>query len=438
VTTSVRAPYDAQVVPRPAAAARDAVSWLTVWLVVLYAVPSHLVIAQLGGAGSPSQILALVSALWWGWDRVHRAQAPPDGLRPVGAALGVLLAAVGASYVAAMLRPIASAESSTADLMLVAVLAWAGTTLLVADGVPTRARLEVLVNRAAVAGGVMALLGIVQFVAHRSFMELVTIPGLSENGSVVGAYARESFTRPSGTAVHPIEYGYVLTMLLPFAVHRARTAPHRALRRAWPAVAIGCVIPLSLSRSAILGAVMVLVVVVPTLSRASRWALVAGIGVGGGVMFVTVPGLLGSVTGLFTGIGGDTSAASRTGSYEIAGELVARAPVLGRGLGTLLPSYRIFDNQLLLLLVEIGVVGLLAFLGLVVTAWVVALRERRRSVDPIARDLATAVMASLAAGLVGLALFDAFSFPMAAGTLFLVLGIAGAVGRIGAVGRLPE
>ena len=79
-------------------------------------------------------------------------------------------------------------------------------------------------------------------------------------------------------------------------------------------------------------------------------------------MMVVTPELLSSVIGLFTGAGEDPSIASRTGSFCACLRVPRTQPVVRSGLGTFLPKYRIFDNQYLLLLVTIGVVGTLAFL----------------------------------------------------------------------------
>ena len=51
------------------------------------------------------------------------------------------------------------------------------------------------------------------------------------------------------------------------------------------------------------------------------------------VMYVTVPGLLGSIRGLFSNAGQDPSIASRTGSYDIAGEFIAGSPSSARASG---------------------------------------------------------------------------------------------------------
>ena len=48
-------------------------------------------------------------------------------------------------------------------------------------------------------------------------------------------------------------------------------------------------------------------------------------------VFVAVPGMLGSVVKLFTGIGDDRSALSRTDSYPLAWEFIGRAPMSAAG-----------------------------------------------------------------------------------------------------------
>ena len=90
-----------------------------------------------------------------------------------------------------------------------------------------------------------------------------------------------------------------------------------------------------------------------------------------------------------------------------------------------------------MLLIELGAVGLLAFLSISGTAIVSMAVLRRRVPDPTQRSLAIATIASIVAGVVGLALFDGFAFPMATGTLFLVLGLAGAQWRLASRPSIP-
>jgi O-antigen ligase len=178
-----------------------------------------------------------------------------------------------------------------------------------------------------------------------------------------------------------------------------------------------------------------MLVLLPIMSSRVR-LMVCGMGVALlGVVFVTVPGMLGTIVGLFTGISDDSSAASRTDSYSFAGEFIVNSPYLGRGFFTFLPEYRILDNQYLGTLIELGVVGLFALLCLFTTGLRTAWVARQRSQDPNSRQLNQALMASLAAGAVSFAFFDAFAFPMVAALMFLLLGMVGASHRL--AGQVP-
>jgi hypothetical protein len=67
---------------------------------------------------------------------------------------------------------------------------------------------------------------------------------------------------------------------------------------------------------------------------------------------------------------------------------------------------------------------------MLVTAFVSARRARRLAMSAEDRHLSQALAASVTAAGVSLALFDALSFPMAAGLLFLTTGIAGSLERV--------
>lgn len=409
----------------------DAVTMLSAYVVLLFAIPSRLVIAPLGGAGTPANLVGAFGALWWVWFHLHRSSRLVRAPMPVRRTVWLFCLAVGASYVAAMSRPIVAAEVSTADLGLVALVGWAGVALIAHDGIADRARLQTLVGRLVVAGGAVAVLGVVQFVTKQAWIDRVAFPGLTTNATLNSVLGRNGFTRPAGTSIHPIEFGVVLTMVLPLALHRAfyRTALP-PVRRWWPTLAIALAIPLSISRSALLGAAAVLVVLLPTWPPVRRRLVLVSIGGLATVIFLTIPGMMGTLTSLFTGIGRDSSAQSRTNSYGLALDFAARTPIFGRGFSTFLPSYRILDNEYLLLLIEVGVVGLSTMVAMLVTAFVSARRARRLAVSAEDRHLSQALAASVTAAGVSLALFDALSFPMAAGLLFLATGIAGSLERV--------
>lgn len=405
----------------------DVVTWLSVYLVLLFAVPSKLVIGPLGSAGAPSMAVGLASLLLWVLIGVGTARAAPGGPRAVRVALGLFLLSVGVSYVVAMSRPIVSSEVSPADVALLSLLAWSGTLLLAHDGISSPARRDQLVWRLALAGGALAVLGLAQFVIGELFVDRISLPGLTLT-SPYELGERNGRVRPQGTATHPIEYGVLVTMLLPLALHVGfQHTQRRALVRWAPAAASLALVPATGSRSAYVGAAVGLVIMLIGWKGPRRRMMLGVTAAGTLAGMVVAPGMLASILGLFTGASEDPSVASRTGSFSLAGDFIARDPLFGRGLGTFLPTYRIFDNQYLLLLVTIGVVGTALFCGVGAAAVRVLLRARARTAatDPGSHDLALALIASVVVGFVSLFFFDAFAFPMTMGALFLLIGLAG-------------
>jgi polysaccharide biosynthesis protein PslJ len=406
----------------------DAVSVLTVYLVVLLAVPARLVFAPLGGAGCPAQILGLLMALWWVVQRAL-SRGPSDLARqPVRIAMLAFLGTVLLSYIAAALRPIDPVELRAADRGLLIVLSWLGVCFLAMDGATSKARLDVLLRRVTMGGGLLATLGIVQFFSHQELVDKIQIPGLSSNGGIGSLMSTQGLSRPAGTALHPIEFGVVLTMILPLALHYAFEKPTGGLVRRWfPVGAIAFAVPISISRSAILGALIGLVVLLPTWPVARRRLAYLWFALLGAVVYVTIPGMIGTFRNLFFGISEDSSAKSRTGSYALASEFIARSPVIGRGFSTFLPAYRILDNQYLGIMIELGLLGLVVVLILFMSGLFTARAARRASSDATTRQLGQALAASIAAGALSFAFFDAFSFPMVSGLMFLSLGLATAL-----------
>lgn len=408
----------------------DSVGWLTLYLGLLLFLPSRLILGPLGSAGAPSMLFGLGSLFLWLLTFVGAARRAVSEPQPIRIALGILLFCVGVSYVFAMTRPLSPDETSPADVALLALASWAGTLLLTHDGINDRGRLDTLIWRFAVCGGLIAALGLVQIATRQLWVDQLSIPGLTGDAAY-SLSTRGGYPRPAGTAIHPIEYGVILAMILPIALHVGFHHTHRGPVVRWlPALALVAIIPLTSSRSAYLGATVGLVVCMVGWSRARGLRVLALLVLGALAMVVVTPNFIASIIGLFTGARDDPSITSRTDSFAFAGDFIAQNPWFGRGLGTFLPKYRIFDNQYLLLLVSVGIVGTLAFLALGVTAAVTMFRLRVRLRDEASRDLAMSLAAATCAGFTCLFMFDAFAFPMTMGTLFLILGLAGALRRI--------
>ena len=414
----------------PARTGFDATSVLTVYLCLLLAIPSSMVVGPLGSAGAPSNIMAIGLFLWWAWFHIQRNGSSTSGTQPVRLAMLGWLIVMAAAYAHAMLSPIPFDEISPADSGMLKLLGMAGVLLVANDGIPSLPRNRVLLARMVMAAGLIAAFGLLQYVTKQLFIDRIQIPGLTSGSADMGLIVRSGFARPSGTSTHPIEYGVVLTMFLPLAITFALRSPSRRWLYRGILCGITFAVFLSISRSAILCAVVGVVVLAITWSNAARLLALAFITMVGTVVYLSVPGLLGAVTSLFTGAAEDPSIASRTGSYDIAAHFISASPILGRGFGTFQPKYWILDNGYLGLLIEGGVLGLSGLIVLIVTSVLAAKRARRTAIDEFDRDIAQAIMASIAAGASGLAFFDTFGFPQSAGCFFLLLGLAGSTRRL--------
>lgn len=407
----------------------DATTVLTAYAVLLYVVPSDRRIAPLGGAGSLASLLATAALLWWGWHQINTAgTVSRPRVQWVRVMAFAFFGACLASYAAASLSPLPAADASVADLGLVRVGALVGILLVANDGIDTEARLLLLVRRLCLLGALYAGLGLVQFFTGLSLIDAFQIPGLSASAdAVVGA--RNGFVRPVSTAMHPLEYSVVLTMILPLALALAVHDTHRSPLRRWtPVLSLTVASALSVTRSALLATVVVFLVLLPSWPGAMRKILIASAGLGSVAVYLTVPGMASTIVAMFTEE--DPSITSRTDSYDTALSFFAINPVFGRGFGTFLPAYRIVDNQYLLSAIEIGTVGLVTLLALVIAAMALPLRRRQQWQAQPLRGLGPALFASMLAGGMVLAFFDAFAFTQACGTLFMVMGLCGAYGNL--------
>ncbi|WP_411732512.1 O-antigen ligase family protein [Paeniglutamicibacter sp.] len=409
----------------------DAVTVLKGFVIVQYVIPSDQRILALGAAGSPAILYALGALLWWVWHRI-RYTAPMRTIRArmLRAMLYCFLAAMIASYAAANVTALPASESNMADMGAIKIVAMVGLVLVASDGIPNIQRLMSFVRFLSAVGALYASLGLFQFFTGISVINLISIPGLSSVGGA-GVDERGGFVRAVATAMHPLEYATVLSMLLPLcltlAVFDRRTA---GLVRWFPVVVITICSTLSVSRSALIGAAAVFVILIPSWPRAFRHGIGIMLVFGFATMYVAVPGMAGTILGLFSG--SDTSVSSRTGSYDAASEFLAVSPFFGRGLGTFLPAYHIFDNQYLLLVIETGILGLVSFLVLLLVTMYGVLRSRVEFSDVVVRGLGMAIFAALVAGALLSAFFDSLSFPQAGSLIFLMIGIAGAYASLAA------
>ena len=276
----------------------------------------------------------------------------------------------------------------------------------------------------------VAALGIVQYFTGLSIAGWYRIPGLVANYHF-GAVDSRSVVRVYSTANHPIEFGVVMAGVFPLALHRTISSPRSKL--AWLAtVTLAIAIPISVSRSAVV--VVVVALAVLFLSWPSQWRrrFLGVLPVALAALRLALPGVLGTITSLFTNLGNDPSVSGRTDDYKIVLRVYSENPLFGRGLFTFVPRYyRILDNQLLMTLLELGAVGSAAVVILAIVAFACARGTRRRAGhDPEHAHLGLAISAAIAGVVSSYATFDVWGFPMTAGLTFILFGLAGAAWQI--------
>ncbi|MFZ3415711.1 O-antigen ligase family protein [Arthrobacter sp. 3Tela_A] len=408
--------------------AGDVVSFLTVYLILTLAVPSYLTITALGSMGRPSTLWALLGLFWWFFERLRRTTRLNAGSKAVRWILLLFLAAVLLSYAVSNLQGMPPSESSPADSGMLRVAGWVGIALLANDGIVSPRRWLTLIRRLVLISGLSGLLGLAQFITSQTLLDWVSLPGFSaEGGHEVSS--RGDFIRPSGTATQPLEYAVVLSMALPLSLTLALWDRGRSLAaRWWPALALTLACIMSGSRSAFIGAAVGVLFLIPTWPSAVRIRVLGAFAVLLGLVYVSVPGIAGTVRGMFQTLGNDSSSLSRTESYVVAAEIAVRNLFFGRGFGTFLPNYRIFDNGYLTALVEVGIIGL-ALLLLLLSAGIWAALSTaytRFPASSLSRALGAGLAAAILAGAVLLSFFDGLNFSISAALLFLSVGLGGA------------
>ena len=409
----------------------DVVTFLTVWLALLYLLSARQIFGPLGAVGSPAMIAGMGAALVW----VCTWLLPHTGLyherHPMRPMLLVWCWYAVVSYAIAMTRPLTELELTGADRGLVTVLAMVGIALLAADGIGTIDGTTKLLRRLTYLGAAMAVIGIGEFL-YGTRLE-VLMPGLTWDKPAAVA-SRFGFNRPRATALHPIEFSVVMGALLPLAIHFALYDRTRRRRRIGAAIVvlIAVAIPMSVSRSGVVAlAVGLFVLAVGWGPR--RWANAAAAAVAGAiVLWWALPGLMNTVVGLFTATQDSHSIQSRIERVPRIMELVRERPWFGLGNGTWsVEDYFLIDNEIWVTTLEMGIIGLTLTAVLLITGAVVALCIRSLpGADEATGHLGRAVAASIAALGVSLITFDAFHYRILTGTLFLLLGVAGALWRL--------
>jgi hypothetical protein len=220
----------------------------------------------------------------------------------------------------------------------------------------------------------------------------------------------------TGPTRHGLSVTSILGMALPFAVVLAAIGPTWRRRVGW-GVAACLIIAGALITQRKSGAVVPAMALLALFVFRPRQLLrLAPFGVVAlAVAFALTPGIFSTVRELGQ-TNNQVSTEGRKADYPaVVPDLLTR-PVLGRGFGTLdserVDTYRILDNEYLGQVIQVGALGLLAFLGMIVTPLFVA-RSLLRSDDPVRGPPALAAAAACLAFGVACSLYDILTFPQA-------------------------
>lgn len=410
------------------------VGLLVIFLALQFLLPARLVIGGMGAVGRPSVAIGILLAFLWAVSAV-RPHHLPGGRQPIRWVVGIFLGIQLIGYAVGFDRLPPIGQASAADRWIILVISFAGVILAVADGIVTRSDLDRLLQAVLMFAGAMSVVGILQFFGIVDLTRYIRLPGLRLNADLIAISSRgdADFPRVAGTANHYIEFGVVLALVLPIAIHYVLFAPPgRRRSRRWVTVAlIATGIPLSISRSA----VITVLVGIALLSTIWTWrqrfnALV--ITVIGTAAFHTVNrGVLGTIRALFTNASNDPSVTARLERTDRVMELWHRRPLLGWGAGMVTPEeFLLLDNQFYMFLLAGGLVGVAAFLLLFTIPYLLGRSVRLRGRDEETRHLGQSLAVTMPAAAVASATFDSFSFATFVAVMCVFVGATGALWRL--------
>jgi polysaccharide biosynthesis protein PslJ len=270
------------------------------------------------------------------------------------------------------------------------------------------------------------------FFNHLSqFIPMLSLKEATESEPMMRGSRLRVFASSQGA----IPLGAALVMLIPLAVHLARTSKR-------PAVWWGICLVLALgalatrSRTSVVMIFVVMLVFLWLRPAETRRALLVLLIPAVLAVHVVLPGTIGSLKGSFFPEGGLIAQQSQNPGWRGSGRIADLAPamsefvgqpLLGQGYGTRLTgreraNAQILDNQWLKTLLETGVVGALAWLWLFI-------RFGRRLAPDAKHDpgergwLLTAITASVMSFAVGMFFYDAFAFVQVTFLLYILLGL---------------
>lgn len=398
-------------------------------LAVTLLIPSRLVVPQIGATGTPALLLGLVLLAVWVLSRLLTVLDAPHGRHPLRVACALILLSAMASYVWSFLHRFDGFSVTALDRGLLVWASFVGIALFTADSGITREQAVRVIDAAIVMVTIVAAIGIMQALLRIDPVQYIRIPGLRPSVEIGSIRDRFGVVRVTSTAKHPIEFSVIVACCVPLAIARSTTRWRETGSLVWPATVLVMLLSLAtaVSRSGILALGAAFLVFLPTMTRGQRRALLYSLPVVLVVGRTAFPGVIGTLRGLFLNFGTDNSVSSRISDYGAVEVYVAESPILGRGMRTFdAERFLLLDNQILLTLIEMGVIGVAVISIFFVTAIGLArgVRIRARDEDEDLSRLGQAIVAGLIALAFSFGTFDATHYSMVMNMTAVLAGLA--------------
>jgi polysaccharide biosynthesis protein PslJ len=305
---------------------------------------------------------------------------------------------------------------------------------LIVSVVRTHEQVDTIVKVLVGCGAVVAFFALVQArTGYNVFDHLTRFLPFLRAGYFPETPLRGGRLRTYGSAQHAIELGAILVMLAPLCLYLAR----RTTQKRWLLIA-GLLLLGALATLSRTGMLMILVVVVTFLILRPKqtrrlWPLLLPLLA---AVHIAMPGTLGTFKEAFFPQGGLIKEQSSNPGYVGSGRLadlgpslqkLSREPLLGQGFGTRITdgpgaNAPILDDQWLSTLVETGIVGFAAWLWLFLRA-IRRFGVAAKSDESDLGWLLVAITSGVAAFMIAMLTFDAFTFTQVTFVLFIQLAL---------------
>ena len=239
------------------------------------------------------------------------------------------------------------------------------------------------------------------------------LPGVTPPADL-GTYDSIGRKTVVGPTIHPLAAAMMLSLVLPFAVMGLMRTPDR---RAKVLYAVGAALMIggaaaTQRKTAFIVPVVCLVVLTAYRPKMMLKRLPLGAVLAVGIATVAPGALAGIVDQLRPGqVTGVMTTQDRVSDYDAIRPEVINHPVLGRGYDSYdQKRYRILDNQYLTLVVNVGFLGVLGYLGNMLSAFLLAHRCAR-SYDPDRMWFGPAAASAIIGLTIGSALLDTLALP---------------------------